>query len=158
MNKIQTNEDVLKWAEDMVAANGELFTPLSKGEQFLIAKFILNNQVRESDCTKEENANPVPPLSEVPNNDEHTRSSFNRTAAESTEEAEMPKEKTAIKMTRGAAYHLAGHSAQKAYDEFLSWCKEHPQEGSVMDFFNGQTSVAAAYAYWLHEILDVQIK
>lgn len=42
MNKIDTDSDVKEWAKMMVDANGEKFTPLSKGDQFAIARFIVN--------------------------------------------------------------------------------------------------------------------
>ena len=44
MAKIQNETDIIKWAEGIVSANGEKFTPLSKGEQFLIAKYILERR------------------------------------------------------------------------------------------------------------------
>ena len=46
MKKIETEADVLKWADEVVAADGERFTPLTKGEQFLIAKCIIDMKKR----------------------------------------------------------------------------------------------------------------
>ena len=60
-------------------------------------------------------------------------------------------------MTRAYAYHRAGFDVQQAYDKFLEWCKEHPKCKEVMDFSTGHKSVDAAFAYWLGEIITVDV-
>ena len=60
-------------------------------------------------------------------------------------------------MTRGYAYHRAGCDAQQAFDKFIQWVKEHPKDGAVMDFSTGVKSVDAAFAYWLNEIITLEI-
>lgn len=157
MKKIQTEDDVKEWAREIVIAQGDRFTPLSKGEQFVIAKFIYNLAITPPPCEPTEDCTrPNPPKETA-----HDASapvgldSAKDPVKDTTPPQQDQQEPQGIKMSRGAAFHIAGHSAQKAYDEFLAWCKEHPQEATVMDFSNGQTSVAAAYAYWLHEIMDV---
>ena len=60
-------------------------------------------------------------------------------------------------MTRAYAYHRAGFDVQQAYDKFLEWCKGHPKSKEVMDFSTGHKSVDAAFAYWLGEIITVDV-
>ena len=60
-------------------------------------------------------------------------------------------------MTRAYAYHRAGFDVQQAYDKFLEWCKVHPKSKEVMDFSTGHKSVDAAFAYWLGEIITVDV-
>jgi len=168
MGKIQNDADVLAWAEWIAAENGDRFTPLSKGEQYLIAKFIYDRrglfevkpqeplsedccktmaEDKAEECCKDEQAATVPPPRDEQGDPVPPTTPL-------VQERMMPQK---MKMSRGAAYHLAGTSAQKAFDEFLKWSNEHPQEACVMDFSNGQKSIAAAYAYWLHEIMDVSL-
>lgn len=161
MGKIQNDADVLAWAEWIAAENGDRFTPLSKGEQYLIAKFIYDRrglfEVKpqepvEEDCCKPMAEDKVEDKVEECRRDEQADPVAPTTPL--VQDQVMPQK---MKMSRGAAYHLAGTSAQKAFDEFLKWSNEHPQEACVMDFSNGQKSIAAAYAYWLHEIMDVSL-
>ena len=140
---ILTNEDVREWAETMVKANGEKFTPLTKGEQFLIAKYIMSSGEKSSPKVLEGETPPTDTAQERNENPEDTGM-----VGDGIE---------TLKMTRGAAFHLAGHSPQKAYDEFLSWCRENKTDTSVMDFSTGARSTSAAFAYWLNEVVNVHI-
>ena len=162
MNKIQTEDDVKQWAREIVIANGDRFTPLSKGEQFVIAKFIYNLAIDTTTpppCEPTEDCNePDPPkwtAHDAP--DPVGLDSAKDPVNDITPPQQAQQEPQGIKMSRGAAFHFAGYSAQKAFDEFLKWSQEHPQEKEVMDFSNGQKSVVAAYSYWLHEIMNVNI-
>ena len=145
MAKIETADDVLQWARAIVAANGEKFTPLSKGEQFTIAKFIVSTEVNEGDANDADAPKP------------------REWKGESSQECLVPQEDdvqergmtpvTTATMTRAYAYHRAQYSAQQAYDEFLKWAADHPKETSVMDFSTGAKSQVAAFAYWLGETI-----
>ena len=119
-NKIENRADVLEWAQTIVEGNGEKFTVLSKGEQYVIAKAIL-------DMTTKEETPDAKPVMEV---------------------AEVIPAKGGV-MTRAEAFHREGFDAQKVFDKFLDWCKDHPQDREVMDFSNGKKSTDAAFAYWL---------
>ena len=52
-------------------------------------------------------------------------------------------------MTRAESFRREGFDAQKVFDKFLDWCKDHHQDREVMDFSNGKKSTDAAFAYWL---------
>ena len=54
MKKIESNADVLEWAHSIVTANGEKFTALSKGDQFAIAKFIVDSDEAEPMAEEEQ--------------------------------------------------------------------------------------------------------
>ena len=153
MNKIQTTDDIRKWAEEIVAAKGEKFTPLSKGDQYKIARFILGLGECEKPMAVNEVQNDQP---------QEVQTAPHETTQQNSQDESKPKpcedNGESVKMTRGAAMHLAGHSAQKAFDEFLKWCDEHRGEKEVMDFSTGQRSISASYAYWLSEIVNVHFK
>ena len=157
MKKIETDADVLEWAQTMVEANGDKFTPLSKGEQFVIAKYIVANangvaateteekpEAATATATKVEDdiPPPPPPMPSVQGDSV-------------TAPLEPPTSKAT--MTRAYAYHRAGFDVQQAYDKFLEWCKDHPKSKEVMDFSTGHKSVDAAFAYWLGEIITVDV-
>ena len=116
-----------------MAANGEKFTALSKGEQFTIAKFIVATEVNEGDANDADAPKP----------------------REWKERGISPV--TTATMTRADAYHRAQYSAQQAYDEFLKWAADHPKETSVMDFSTGAKSQVAAFAYWLGETIMIDV-
>ena len=140
MAKIQNETDIIKWAEGIVSANGEKFTPLSKGEQFLIAKYILERRNTIGERNMEA---PIDGTNEI------AEDSCSDTTAEEQKKNKPSKEPSVMRMTRGAVYNLAGMTAQNAYDEYLNWIKDHPTEKDVMDFSTGRKSESAAFAYWL---------
>lgn len=139
--KIQTADDVRTWAAMMVEAKGEKFTPLSKGEQYVIARYILSNAVGEGpkpeQDVEQDKGMPEPPPQKA---------------------MEVPPPKTqekVVNMSRGAAFHCKGLSAQQAFDEFLKWTADHAADSKVMDFSTGKQSIEAAFSYWLHEVITV---
>ena len=157
MKKIETDADVLEWAWTMVGAKGDKFTPLSKGEQFVIAKYIVANangmastethekpeQITATVTNWEDDIPPPPPPMPSVQGDSVT----------------VPLEPPTSKatMSRAYAYHRAGFDVQQAYDKFLEWCKDHPKSREVMDFSTGHKSVDAAFAYWLGETITVDV-
>ena len=157
MNKIETDADVLSWAEAVVAAKGEKFTVLSKGDQLAIARFIVKNMV-DTPATPPETP-PQADKAEMPPSTPHVpqveRDEVPKT--EPWEDEPIKAVTTTANVTRGYAYHRSGCTAQEAYDKFLTWGKEHPKDISVMDFATGNKSSAAAFAYWLHEIIKVEV-
>ena len=159
MGKIETEADVREWAKAVVEAKGEKFTALSKGEQFVIAKYVVDYSMAIPDMApdtapdtepqEEPQEEPQTPQAE-PHGDPETE------PLHPTPSAPVADTTTAT-MTRGYAYHRAGCDAQQAFDKFLEWVKNHPKGGSVMDFSTGTKSVDAAFAYWLNEIITLEI-
>ena len=154
MGKIETEADVREWAKAVVEAKGEKFTALSKGEQFVIAKYVVDYSIGAFPDT-EPQAEPQTPQAE-PHGDPETEP-LHPTPAPTPTPAAPVADTTTATMTRGYAYHRAGCDAQQAFDKFLQWVKEHPKDGSVMDFSTGTKSVDAAFAYWLNEIITLEI-
>lgn len=163
MKKIETDADVLEWARTMVEAKGDKFTALSKGEQFVIAKYIMDCSTGAFPDT-EPQEEPPPPQAEEPKDEEPRGApdpdglgTLSRSpVCPPNPPSEMPPTSKAT-MTRAYAYHRAGFDVQQAYDKFLEWCKEHPKCKEVMDFSTGHKSVDAAFAYWLGEIITVDV-
>lgn len=156
MNNINSTQDVIAWAKEIVAANGDKYTPLSKDDQFAIAKYIMKTATSEDKAPEaEKDTSPAQPPTAV------------GTADPAIEEVRKPTPKetctsggkttTAAQMMRSYALHRAGYTVQQAYDEFLKWSKEHPKEATVMDFSTGVKSNNAAFAYWLAEIISVEV-
>lgn len=159
MGKIETEADVREWAKAVVEAKGEKFTALSKGEQFVIAKYVVDYSMAIPDMapdTAPDNEPQEEPQAEQedPHGDPETEPLH---PAPTTTPAAPVSDSTTATMTRGYAYHRAGCDAQQAFDKFLEWVKNHPKDGSVMDFSTGTKSVDAAFAYWLNELITLEI-
>ena len=153
MVKLNTEEDVRKWAEMIVDGKGEKFTPLSKGDQYVIARFIVKAEQESTSAetvpqAEEDKGTAEPPS--PPDPPEATPETKHEI------ETDLPPPATAT-MTRSFAYHRAGYSVQQAYDEFLKWAADHPHESHVMDFSNGKQSTDAAFAYWLGEVITIDV-
>ena len=148
---IQTEADIRRWAETIVKANGEKFTPLTKGEQFLIAKYIMDSA--DSASTKDsEMGEPIQDPIPDPKTEQEAKP-----ADQQKDPQEKPKHPPMMKMTRGVAFHFSGFTAQQAFDKFLEETKGKSDMAKVMDFSTGRQSADAAFAYWLNEILNVNI-
>lgn len=147
MNNIKTDTDVLEWAKTIVDANGEKYTPLSKGDIFTIAQFVVNG-CKATDVKQPDEEKPVEeekPTESIPEDVRDEHEPFDEPAHPEVPSTAYP----AVNATRAEWMHNAGWSAQKAFDTFIEWCAKHPKDGSVMDFSNGQKSVEAAFSYWL---------
>ena len=158
MKKIETRTDVLEWAHSVVKANGEKFTALSKGDQFAIAKFIVDSDEAEP-MAEEEQPKDEPikgnPEAATPTAPTATTSAPKPAPSPIPSYEGVPTQKAI--MTRSYAYHRAGFDAQQVFDKFLEWCKEHPKSNEVMDFSTGRKSSDAAFAYWLAELITVDV-
>lgn len=152
MKKIETNADVLEWARAVVDAKGEKFTALSKGEQFVIANYIYENDKPVSGEVLEEPTSAPQPAAEP----KHEDSPVSETPAEPVQQP-PPQPPVTATMTRAYAYHRAGFDAQQVFDKFLEWVKEHPRANEVMDFSTGRKSPDAAFAYWLSEVITIDV-
>ena len=172
MNNIKTKEDVLAWAKVIVDGKGEKYTPLGKADMFAIAKYMAygNGDLTEDLEVKDDMPPPTDPEAEphaeepspdkdaaVGTADEKTSTEEVKTPVADTTSTTVDSATTKVTMTRGYALHRAGFSTQAAYDKFLEWCKEHPKEGTVMDFSTGVKSSNAAFAYWLMENIVAEV-
>lgn len=187
MNKLNTADEIREWAKGIVDAKGEKFTPLSKGDLFAVASFILEldgwRQRREVQEGSQSSASAVPDTErDVGVSDPPMEAEAKETGAETEESGlkdEPPKaaedewrshivditpknsqpSQKAVKatMTRNYAYHRAGYTVQQAYDEFLKWAADHPKDAKVMDFSTGSMSSHAAFAFWLGEIIELDV-
>lgn len=166
MNNIKTKEDVLAWAKIIMDGKGEKYIPLGKSDMFAIAKYVTYGYGNLTEDLEVKDDMP-PPQAEAPSADKAVG-----VVSEDKKpiEAEQPAEETfsttstsggpattKVTVTRGYALHRAGFSTQAAYDKFLEWSKEHPKEGTVMDFSTGVKSANAAFAYWLMENIVVEV-
>lgn len=161
MKKIESNADVLEWAHSVVKANGEKFTALSKGDQFVIAKFIVDSDEARPMADGE------PPKDEPPKGNWEKDEPIKGTQEAATTSAQKPAPSSIpayegvptqkAVMTRSYAYHRAGFDVQQVFDKFLTWCKEHPKSREVMDFSTGRKSTDAAFAYWLAELITMDV-
>lgn len=161
MKKIETDSDVRDWAKAVVEANGEKFTPLSKGEQFVIARLIvgMNDGCGGEDTPSTEEAKPEAPTetaTEVHADVPFPSPSTSPRECCSCTVSDRPTPQT-VQCTRFEGLHRSGLSAQQAYDIFLEWCEEHPKEGSVMDFSTGAKSRDAAFSYWLCDTVLMEV-
>lgn len=155
MKKIETDSDVRDWVKAVVEANGEKFTPLSKGEQFVIARFIVGliDGCGSAATPSAEEDKPEAPMGKAPEFYVDVPPPSPTAFVTGTD---MPKTQT-IQVTRFAALRRSGLDGQQAYDRFLEWCKEHPKEGAVMDFSTGAKSRDAAFAYWLCDTVLMEV-
>ncbi len=170
MNNIKTNADVLEWAKTIVEAKGEKYTPLGKPELLAIATYIVDlasfisspekRKSEEEDCGtgKEDYDGPSEMPADVPAKEEPAKEDkpYDPAPVHSTL-VPSGDETRKVTMTRGYALHHAQFTTQQAYDKFLEWSKEHPKEGTVMDFSTGVKSTNAAFAYWLMENIVVDV-
>lgn len=165
MNKINNDVDVLDWAKVIVDGKGEKFVPLGKGDMYVIAKFVLANaQGLHCPPLVDEDGNPkmMPPSPAQPPTAVGTadpKPAVVEVRKPTPEETctSGGKDTTTTTMMRSYALHRAGYTVQQAYDEFLKWSTEHPKEATVMDFSTGVKSNNAAFAYWLAEIISVEV-
>jgi len=166
MNNIKNDVDVLDWAKMISDGKGEKYIPLGKGDMYVIAQFVLRNaQCLHNPPLVDENGEPkmMPPSSEQPATAVGTADpkpaieEVRKPTPEETSCTSGGKDTTTATMMRSYALHRAGYTVQQAYDEFLKWSKEHPKEATVMDFSTGVKSNNAAFAYWLAEIISVEV-
>lgn len=175
MNNIKTKADVLAWAKMILDGKGEKYTPLGKADMFAIAKYVaygygnLTEDLEVKDDMPPPHSAEAEPPAEKPSPE--SEKSADVPAKEEPDKDDKPYdpapvhtttvpsggETRKVTMTRGYALHHAQFTTQQAYDKFLAWSKEHPKEGTVMDFSTGVKSTNAAFAYWLMENIVVDV-
>lgn len=153
MNNIRSGAEVLQWAHTIADGKGEKFTPLSKGDMYAIANYILDitGELCRLKTDTPETVKTDTPQAET------------RVEPETRDDAPPPHitpvepQERKIEMSMGCALHLQRIDAQKAYDKFLEAMKDHPKDKMVMDFSTGQASSFAAFSYWLTSPVTVSI-
>ena len=172
MNNIKTKEDILAWAKVIVDGKGDKYIPLGKADMFAIAKYVYHGYCNLPEDLEVEDDMPPPTAPEaepqtrglspdkdaaVGTADEKTSTDEVKPPVADTTSSTVDSATTKVTMTRGYALHRAGFTTQQAYDKFLEWSKEHPKEGTVMDFSTGVKSANAAFAYWLIENIVAEV-
>ena len=176
MNPIRTDQEIVEWAKDVFNAKGEKFTPLTKGDQYAIAQYILANlNTADNGGTGTEpravdEGEPLPvegePLPEATGTEVEEvknpdlidpHADWGKGEADPQETPEEPKkeadgEKGIIR--RQLLVNRGIDTPQKAFDEFLKYTERHREEAVVIDFSNGIQSTAAAFAWWLTQRID----
>ena len=159
MNNIKTADDVRQWAKMIVDAKGDKYTPLAKADMLAIAQFIVDVGGDAPAKPDEANKAYVPPTETAVGtaDDKPSEKDESKPTTADTPSTKAEKQTSTATMMRSYALHRAGFTVQQAYDKFLEWSKEHPKEASVMDFSTGTRSANAAFAYWLAEIISVEV-
>ena len=131
-------EEVIAWAEETRAGNGEAFTMLKKEEQLLIAKFILamRDHIKKLQSDGRDAKTEPPP----------------------TDEGEAPKEEVGVKESAPASqkqsnidYFKANEiPMNRAYQLYCTWRKCDPENRTIYDDERKAWVKAAAFAYWLN--------
>lgn len=168
MKKLETKNDIIEWAKVIVDAKGEKFTPMSKGDLYAVASFILEKEgeVNIDGDRKDEITTEAPGTAEegiveegqkdypdegCPAHGDPMQDCMKTSAIISEANNMLP-------MTRAEFFRKNKYPVQRVYDEFLKWCAENPSEGNVMDFSTGVYNKGAAFAYWLQDVITVEIK
>lgn len=158
MKKLETKNDIIEWAKVIVDAKGEKFTPMSKGDLYAVASFILEKEQEDSEkVVNAEGDGMDVPTAETPGmaEDGTVDQEKNDNSTEGWKDYEEKDYDLGehpsryVSCTRASYYSELQWSAQKVYDVFLKWCETNPQEANVMDFSNGTYNKGAAFAYWL---------
>lgn len=133
-------EEVIAWAEETKAGNGESFTMLKKEEQLLIARFILamrdhikKLQSGEGEADKAQQDEPPPPP----------------TYAEETEVVESAPVPMA-KQTNMEYFKANNVPMNRAFELYCVWRNCDPQNRTIFDDERKAWLKAASFAYWLN--------
>lgn len=153
---ITSYTDVISWARKIIAANGSLYTPLTKSDQYIIASALLetkrieesNLDIETSECTIESLATSIP-IEDPHDCDLRSQSLKNPIDTNPSNPSVDEGADLYSPKTNGDRLREQGCLAQKAFDAFLLWADKHPLEKNVMNFATGETCQAAAFAYWL---------
>ena len=130
-------EEVIAWAEETKAGNGETFTMLKKEEQFLIAKFILamRDHIKklQSKPTEEEGCKPEAVQTQTP-------------VAEVEEVADQP----VLRQSNMEFCKANSIDMTRAYELYCVWRNIDPQNRTVFDDERKSWLKAAGFAFWLN--------
>ena len=144
---MKTAQEVIAWAEETKAANGELFTMLKKEEQLIIAKFILAmrdhiKELRNGQGQQAQAAEPQPEAEATKPEAKHD---------ELTEAgAKAPVEVLVLKSTNMDYFRANNISMQRAYELYCVWRNCDPQNRTIFDDERKAWVKAASFAFWLN--------
>ena len=132
-------EEVIAWAEETNAGNGEAFTMLKKEEQLLIAKFILAMRDHIKMLKNTTGDGSVPP-SETKNTQKQSE----------IEDNESPREMPCKVQSNIEFFKANEVSMQRAYELYCVWRNCDPQNRTIFDDERKAWVKAAAFAFWLN--------
>lgn len=141
-------EEVIAWAEETRAGNGEAFTMLKKEEQLLIAQFILamrdhikmlKSTIKMLQSTKED-APPLPPEAEKPQDEEKEDEGV---------VVDDPPDPT-LKQTNMEYFKANNISMQRAFQLYQTWANVDPSNRIIMDEERKAHIKSASFAFWLN--------
>ncbi len=142
-------EEVIAWAEETRAGNGEAFTMLKKEEQLLIAKFIL--AMRDHIKTLQNNLFGKP---DAPSKATHPQTA----EAEKAQDEETWEAGTVVddspdptlKQTNMEYFKANNVSMTRAYQLYCTWRNCDPDNRTVFDDERKAWLKAAGFAFWLN--------
>lgn len=146
---INTREQILDWARETSAANGEKYTVLTKDAQLAIARFIQEHMQEIANLQKRDVDTDVENTISEKSMDWNAKDA---SVASASIPAENPSKAPHI-MRRADCFRSKGLDAQAVYEKFLEWKSTYPTKAVVMDFSNGEKVDSAAFAYWLTEFV-----
>lgn len=172
MIPIRTDQEIVEWARDVSNAKGEKFTPLTKGDQFAIAQYILANKKISPPSGDEQSPLDGQWLPEVPQGESlqeatgtevtevknpdliDPHADWGKDPQETPEEPKKEADGEKGIIRRQLLVNRGIDTPQKAFDEFLKYTERHREEAVVIDFSTGVQSTAAAFAWWLTQRID----
>ena len=135
-------EEVIAWAEETKAGNGEAFTMLKKEEQLLIAKFILamRDHIKMLQSAKEDAPSPAQPAEEITQEVE----------AEESDVIVDDSPDPMLKQTNMEYFKANNVSMTRAYQLYCTWRNCDPDNRTVFDDERKAWLKAAGFAFWLN--------
>ncbi len=139
-------EEVIAWAEETKAGNGEAFTMLKKEEQLLIAQFILamrdhikmlQSTIKSLQSAKED---APPPEAEKPQDEEKEDEGV------VVDDSPDP----TLKQTNMEYFKANNVSMTRAYQLYCTWRNCDPDNRTVFDDERKAWLKAAGFAFWLN--------
>ena len=148
-------EEVIAWAEETRAGNGEAFTMLKKEEQLLIAKFIL--AMRDHIKTLQNNLFGKPDAPSKATHPQTAEATKAENLADECRETESALEKEILerdipdKRQTNMEYLKANNvSMTRAYQLYCTWRNCDPDNRTVFDDERKAWLKAAGFAFWLN--------
>lgn len=151
-----TKDNIREFVDFILSGKGTAYRPLSRADLYTLAQFInelMNPPPKADDFGDwDEKTERNPGAQEESESSAQSDNQPSQKDSPDKDESKGEVDRNGTEMTRGQKFQSDGHSAQEAFDEFLLWTKNKNvvhQDTSVMNFSNGETSVIAAFAYWL---------
>lgn len=142
-------EEVIAWAEETKARNGESFTMLKKEEQLLIAKFIIamRDHIKKLQSSTGESAKGEPPAAPQ----ENSISEETEGTALGTDGTVVGDDPTSCCRQTNIEYFKANNvPMSRAYELYCVWRNCDPENRTVFDHERKAWLKAAGFAFWLN--------